>query len=228
MYFILIAVIAIIGLLASSNLKRKIKKYSKIFLENGITGKDVAEKMLYDNGIYDVRVTVSDGILSDNYNPNEKIIGLSKAIYSESNIFSMAVAAHETGHAIQHATAYTPLVFRSALVPVVNFSAQWVQWIIFTGLLLMGSGSNFGSSILLTGIGLFFIITLFSFITLPVEIDASMRALNWVRRSGITSLQNYNYAEKALRAAAYTYVIAALSSLATLFYYVMIYTNRKN
>lgn len=228
MYFILVALIAIIGWIASNNLKKKIKKHSQIFLENEMTGKDVAEKMLYDNGIYDVQVLVSDGVLTDNYNPKNKTVNLSKNIYSGSNVFAASVAAHETGHAIQHATSYNLLILRSILVPAVNFSARWVQWIIFAGLLLIGSGSMIGSSVLLTGIGLFAIITFFSFVTLPVEINASMRALTWIRRSGIISLKNYNNAKSALKAAAFTYVVAALSSLATLLYYMMIYMNRKD
>src|SRR5215470_2707408 len=214
MYFILI-IFAIAGWLVSNNLKKKAKKISKIFLENGMTGKNIAEKMLYDNGVYDVQVIVSDGILTDNYNPSNKTISLSKATYTENNVFAAAVAAHETGHALQHATAYTPLNIRSALVPVVSFSAKWVQWIILSGLLLIWNGSKIGDSILLTGIGLFAIITLFSFITLPVEINASTRALAWLNRSGIITSRNHSAAEDALKAAAYTYVVAALGSLAT-------------
>lgn len=228
MYYLILIAIAIVSWLVSNNLKKKAKKYSKILLENGMTGKNVAEKMLHDNGIYDVRVIVSDGTLTDNYNPNNKTINLSKAIYTENNVFAAAVAAHETGHAIQHATAYAPLNIRSALVPAVSFSAKWVQWIILAGIVLIGSGLKVGMSILLMGIGLFAIITLFSFITLPVEINASMRALAWLNQSGITTSRNHNDAEDALKAAAYTYVVAALGSLATLFYYITIYMNRRD
>ncbi|BAG83668.1 MAG: zinc metallopeptidase [Candidatus Azobacteroides pseudotrichonymphae] len=228
MYYFILVIIVMVGWLASSNLKKKAERYSQIPLENGMTGKNVAEKMLYDNGIYDVRVVISDGILTDNYNPSDKTISLSKAIYKENNVFAAAVAAHETGHAIQHVTAYAPLSIRSALVPAVSFSSKYVQWIILAGLLLIGNGLKIGTSILLTGIGLFAVITLFSFITLPVEINASVRALAWLNRSGITTLRSHRAAEDALKAAAYTYVVSALSSLTTFFYYVMIYMNRRD
>jgi Zn-dependent membrane protease YugP len=227
-YWILFIGIAIASWLVSSNLKRKEKKFSRIPLGNGMRGKDIAEKMLNDSGIYDVRVTMGSGFLTDNYNPGNKTITLSEAVYAGDNVFSAAVAAHETGHAIQHATAYAPLKMRSALVPVVSFSSQWVTWILMGGLLLMGSGSRIGSSILLLGILLFAVTTLFSFITLPVEIDASLRGLTWLNRSGVTTSQNHSAAESALKAAAYTYVIAALGSLATLLYYIMIFLGRRD
>ncbi|MCL1937115.1 MAG: zinc metallopeptidase [Candidatus Azobacteroides sp.] len=227
MYWILLIGIALASWLVSSNLKRKEKKYAQIPLENGMRGKDVAEKMLHDNGIYDVKVVPASGFLTDNYNPANKTISLSESIYQESNVFAAAVAAHETGHAIQHAAAYAPLKMRSALVPVVSFSSQWVTWILLGGIFLMGSGLKIGSTILLVGIGLFAMTTLFSFITLPVEINASMRALTWLNQSGITSSRNHTAAEGALKAAAYTYVVAALGSLATLIYYIMIFLNRR-
>lgn len=227
-YWILFIGIALASWLVSSNLQRKEKKYSQIPLGNGMTGKDVAEKMLYDNGIHDVKVTVTGGFLTDNYNPTNKTISLSQNIYAGDNVFAAAVAAHETGHAIQHATAYTPLKLRSALVPVVSFSSQWVTWIILAGIILLGSGSTIGSTILLIGIGLFAMTTLFSFITLPVEINASTRALAWLNRAGITTSRNHTAAEGALKAAAYTYVVAALSSLATLIYYIMIFLGRRD
>jgi Zn-dependent membrane protease YugP len=188
-----------------------------------MTGKDVAEQMLRDNGLYDVNVVATNGTLTDNYNPTNKTISLSEAVYHGDNVFAAAVAAHETGHAVQHAMAYAPLKMRSALVPVVSFSSQWVTWILLGGMLLMGNGSRFGASILLAGIGLFAMTTLFSFITLPVEINASVRALAWLNRAGITTSRNHTAAEGALKAAAYTYVVAALASLATLLYYVMIF-----
>lgn len=228
MYWILFIGIALISWLVSNNLQRKEKKYSQIPLGNGMTGRDVAERMLYDNGIQDVKVTVTDGFLSDNYNPANKTISLSKAVYSGDNVFSAAVAAHETGHALQHAAAYAPLKMRSALVPAVSFSSQWVTWILIAGLILMGSGSKVGTTLLLVGIGLFAVTTLFSFITLPVEINASLRALTWLSRSGITTSRNHSAAEDALKSAAYTYVVAALSSLATLLYYVMIFLGRRD
>jgi Zn-dependent membrane protease YugP len=223
LYWILFIGIAVVSWLVSNNLKNKEKKYSQIPLENGMTGKDVAEQMLRDNDLYDVKVVVTGGLLTDNYNPANKTVSLSEAVYRGNNVFAAAVAAHETGHALQHARAYAPLKMRSALVPVVCFSSQWVTWILLGGMLLMGYGHRFGSSILLAGIGLFAMTTLFSFITLPVEIDASMRALKWLNRSGITTSRNHAAAEGALKAAAYTYVVAALGSLATLLYYVMIF-----
>jgi Zn-dependent membrane protease YugP len=223
LYWVLFIGIAVASWLVSSNLKSKEKKYSRIPLENGMTGKDVAEQMLRDNDLYDVSVVVTGGVLTDNYNPSNKTISLSEAVYSGDNVFAAAVAAHETGHALQHAMAYGPLKMRSALVPVVCFASQWVTWILLGGMLLMGRGSHLGSSILLGGIGLFAMLTLFSFITLPVEINASMRALKWLNRAGITTSRNHSAAEKALKAAAYTYVVAALGSLATLLYYIMIF-----
>jgi len=222
-YWILFIGIALAGWLVSSNLKNKQKKYSRIPLDNGLTGKAVAEKMLRDNGIDDVKVVVTGGMLTDNYNPTNKTISLSEAVYHGDNIFAAAVAAHECGHAVQHAMAYAPLKMRSALVPVVSFSSRWVTWILLGGLLLMGNGYRFGPSILLAGIGLFAMMTLFSFITLPVEINASARALNWLERAGITTSRNHTAAQGALKAAAYTYVVAALSSLASLLYYIMIF-----
>jgi Zn-dependent membrane protease YugP len=229
-YWILFIGIALVSWLVSSNLQRKEKKYSQIPLGNGMTGKDIAEKMLRDNGIDDVKVVVTRGFLTDNYNPTNKTISLSEGIYSGDNVFAAAVAAHETGHAIQHATAYAPLKMRSALVPVVSFSSQWVTWILLAGIILMGvwADSSIGSTILLIGIALFAMTTLFSFITLPVEINASTRALSWLNRAGITNSKNHQAAEGALKAAAYTYVVAALSSLATLIYYVMIFLGRRD
>ena len=222
-YWILFIAIAVVSWLVSNNLKNKEKKYSRIPLDNGMTGKDIAEQMLRDNGIYDVQVVVTGGMLTDNYNPTNKTISLSEAVYRGDNVFAAAVAAHETGHAVQHARVYAPLKMRSVLVPVVSFSSRWVTWILLGGLLLMGRGSTFGPSILLAGIGLFSLTTLFSFITLPVEINASKRALTWLNHASITTSRNHTAAEGALKAAAYTYVVAALASLATLLYYILIF-----
>ena len=195
-----------------------------------MTGKEVAEKMLYENGLNDVKVVMTNGVLTDNYNPTNKTISLSEGIYSGSDVFAAAVAAHETGHAIQHAKAYAPLKMRSTLVPVVSFSSQWVTWVILAGIVLMGvfKGTPIGPMVMLIGIGLFAMTTLFSFITLPVEINASQRALAWLSNAGITDVNTYGKAKDALKWAAYTYVVAALSSLATLFYYVIIYLGRRN
>ncbi|MDR1526384.1 MAG: zinc metallopeptidase [Dysgonamonadaceae bacterium] len=229
LYWILFISIAVVSWLVSNNLKNKEKKYSRIPLENGMTGKDVAEQMLRDNGLYDVKVVVTHGILTDNYNPTNKTISLSEAVYRGDNVFAAAVAAHETGHALQHAKAYAPLKMRSALVPAVCFSSQWVTWILLGGMILLGSNPRLGAPILLAGIGLFALTTLFSFITLPVEINASMRALTWLSRAGITTSRNHTAAEGALKAAAYTYVVAALGSLATLLYYILIFAGvRRN
>lgn len=214
----------LISWLISHQLKSRFQKYSKIPTANGMTGRDVVEKMLRDNGITGVKVGTVEGVLSDHYNPADRTINLSKDVYYGNSIGAAAVAAHETGHALQHAKAYSMLKLRSALVPAVEFASHWVQWILLAGILLVNSFPG----LLLAGIGLFAIITLFSLITLPVEIDASHRALAWLRNSGITDYQTQGYAFDALKWAAYTYVIAALSSLATLLYYIMIYMNRRN
>jgi Zn-dependent membrane protease YugP len=222
-YWIIFIGVALASWLVSANLKNKEKKYSQIPLGNGMRGCDVAAKMLHDNGIDDVKVVATSGMLTDNYNPTNKTISLSEAVYRGDNVFAAAVAAHETGHALQHAQAYAPLKMRSAMVPVVMFSSQWVSWLLLGGILLLGSNPKLGSPILLAGIVLFAMSTLFSFITLPVEINASMRALKWLNGTGITNVRNHDAAEGALKAAAYTYVVAALGSLATLLYYVMIF-----
>ena len=216
--------IALLSYIVQANLNSKFKKFSKIPVGGGMTGRDVAEKMLRDNGIYDVKVTCVEGHLTDHYNPADHTVNLSRDVYSSCSVAAAAVAAHECGHAVQHATAYGPLKMRSALVPAVSFASKWVSWILLAGAFMVESFPE----VLLFGIGLFAMTTLFSFITLPVEINASQRALKWLDRSGITSSYNHRDAESALRSAAYTYVVAALSSLATLVYYVMIYTGRRD
>jgi Zn-dependent membrane protease YugP len=203
----------------SASLKNKFKRYSKIPTVGGLTGKEVAEKMLRENGISDVTVISTAGRLTDNYNPVNKTVNLSADVYNGNSIAAAAVAAHECGHAVQHATAYRWLNMRSALVPVVSFASNWVQWVLLAGILLLDRFPH----LLLFGIILFAITTLFSFITLPVEINASMRAVAWLDNAGITTYDTLPMAKSALRTAAYTYVIAALSSLATLLYYVMIF-----
>ena len=223
-YIILFIGIAVLSYLVQANLQSKFKKYSKMPLGNGMTGRDVAIKMLHDNGIYDVTVTSTPGTLTDHYNPASKTVNLSEGVYMSSSVAAAAVAAHECGHAIQHATAYAPLKMRSALVPFVSFASSWMTWILLIGIITVQTFPQ----ILLGGIVLFASTTLFSFITLPVEIDASRRALAWLQMSGITNSGNHQYASSALRSAAYTYVVAALSSLATLLYYVMIYLNRRD
>ena len=221
-YIFLFLGIAIVSYIVQANLKRKFEQYSKMPI--GMTGRDIAIKMLHDNGIYDVKVTSTHGMLTDHYNPATKTVNLSEGVYNSASIAAAAVAAHECGHALQHAKAYAPLKMRSALVPIVQFSSSIMSWVLLIGIFTVQTMPQ----LLLAGIVLFATTTLFSFITLPVEIDASRRALTWLQITGITNSQNHKYATGALRSAAYTYVVAALSSLATLLYYVMIYLNRRD
>lgn len=218
MYLILFIGIALISYLVQANLNSKFKKFSQVPLSSGMTGREVAEKMLHDNGIYNVRVISTPGHLTDHYNPTDGTVNLSPDVYNGNSVAAAAVAAHECGHAVQHAVAYGPLTMRSALVPVVSFASNWVQWVLLAGILLVNSFP----SILMIGVIMFAMTTLFSFVTLPVEIDASRRATAWLQRAGITSNYDHPMAVSALRSAAYTYVVAALSSLATLIYYAMI------
>jgi uncharacterized protein len=215
--------IMVLSMIVSMTLKSKFNKYSKIPLDNGMSGREVAERMLRDNGISDVKIGSVEGQLTDHYNPADKTINLSREVYEGRSISSAAVAAHETGHAVQHAKAYAWLGFRSNLVPIVSFTSKWVTWILLAGILLIKTFP----ALLLVGIILFAFTTVFSFITLPVEIDASRRALAWLSNAGITSYQNHDKAQDALKWAAYTYVIAALGSLATLLYYIMIFTGSR-
>ena len=213
----------ILSWIVSMTLKSKFSKYSKIPLDNGMSGREVAERMLRDNGIRDVKIGSVEGQLTDHYNPVDKTINLSPDVYNGRSISSAAVAAHECGHAVQHAKAYAWLGFRSKLVPAVSFTSKWVTWILLAGILMVKTFP----ALLLVGIILFALTTIFSFITLPVEIDASRRALAWLSDAGITSFQNHDKAQDALKWAAYTYVIAALGSLATLLYYIMIFTGSR-
>jgi len=217
-YWILFIGIAIISWIVSYSLEQKFKKYSKESLP--MTGKEVAEKMLHDHGIMDVQITCIDGQLTDHYNPANKTVNLSKDVYHGANIAAAAVAAHECGHAVQHEVAYAPLKMRSALVPVVSFASHWMTWILLIGMLTVETFPQ----LLMVGIALFATTTLFSFITLPVEVDASRRAVNWLQEAGITNREATEMASDALHSAAYTYVVAALSSLATLVYYILILT----
>lgn len=216
--WILMILIAVLGFVVQGMLQSRFKKYSRITLRNRMTGRDVAEKMLHDNGIYDVQVISVRGQLTDHYNPTNKTINLSEPVYDSTSVAAAAVAAHETGHAIQHAKGYAPLKLRSALVPVVSASSKWVTWILLLGILMISTFPQ----LLWLGIGMFALTTLFSFVTLPVEIDASARALRWLSNAGVTDASNHRQAADALRWAGYTYVVAALSSLATLLYYIMI------
>ena len=222
-FWIIFIGFALLSYLVSARLKSKFENYSQIPLPNGMTGRDVAEKMLRDNGIYDVRVTCTPGHLTDHYNPADQTVNLSESVFYNCSIAAAAVAAHECGHAVQHATAYAPLRMRSALVPVVSFSSNIMSWVLLGGMLLLHSFPQ----LMLFGILLFASTTLFSFITLPVEINASQRALAWLSNAGITNYGTHDKAEDALRSAAYTYVVAALGSLANLLYYVMLFLNAR-
>lgn len=221
-YWILFGVIAIMSFLVQSNLKNKFEKYGRVFLPNRMTGRDVAVKMLHDNGIYDVRVISTPGQLTDHYNPTDKTVNLSESVYNDCSVAAAAVAAHECGHAVQHARAYAPLKMRSALVPVVSFASGWMQWLLLIGILTIQTFPQ----IMLGGIILFACTTLFAFITLPVEINASMRASAWLANAGITTYETQPMVNDALRSAAYTYVAAALGSLATLVYYILMFMGR--
>ena len=224
MYIVIFIGFMILSLIVSQVLKSKFRKYAAIPMSNGFTGKEIAEKMLRENGIYDVQVISVEGQLTDHYNPETKTVNLSQDVYFKSSISAAAVAAHECGHAVQHAQAYSFLKLRSALVPAVSFASNWVQWVLLAGVLLV----NTFPQLLLAGIVLFAATTLFSFITLPVEIDASRRALVWLNSTGLTNNEAQAKAQDALKWAAYTYVVAALASLATLLYYIMIFTGRRD
>lgn len=214
--FGILILVFILSIYVQSKLKSKFAKYSRVPTENGMSGAEIAQKMLNDNGIYDVKVVATRGMLTDHYNPVTKTVNLSQGVYAQRNIAAAAVAAHECGHAVQHAKGYAPLKLRTALVPIVTFSSNIVQWILLLGVLMI----NISPKMLWVGIILFATTTLFSFVTLPVEINASRRAISWLTTSGIVSGRTRNSAIDALKWAAYTYVIAAIGSLATLLYYI--------
>ncbi len=222
-YLLIFGVFMLASWLVSHQLKSRFKKYSLLPMNNGYTGRDVAEKMLRENGIIDVKIMSVTGELTDHYNPVNKTVNLSRDVYFGNHIAAGAVSAHECGHAIQHAHAYSWLHMRSNLVPVVSFASNWIQWILLGGVLLI----NTFPQLLLAGIVLFALTTAFSFITLPVEINASKRALAWLQTANVTSYSTHLKAQDALKWAAYTYVVAALGSLATLLYYIMIYLGRR-
>ncbi len=226
-YYIIAGLIFLVSLYVSNKLKSKFKHYSKVHLQNGMSGREIAEKMLRDNGINDVKVISTPGQLTDHYNPSKKTVNLSEAVYTQRNAAAAAVAAHECGHAIQHAKAYSWLQMRSQLVPVVSVASKFSQWAIFGGLILMTMVSvGIGQTVLLVGIILYAMGTLFSFITLPVEYDASKRALVWLETGNMLNSQEHKAAEDSLKWAARTYVVAAIGSLATLLYFVSIYLGR--
>jgi len=209
-----------ISMVVSAILKSRFAAYSKIPLRAGLTGKEIAEKMLKENGIYDVKVTSVEGFLTDHYNPLNKTVNLSPEVYNNYSVAAAAIAAHECGHAVQHAEAYSWLQLRSKLVPAVQFSSNIVNWVLLIGVFMASSGN---STLLLVGIALFTVTVLFSVITLPVEFDASKRALAWLNRTNVTTTEEYPKARKALTWAAMTYVVAALAAIATLVQYVMIF-----
>jgi Zn-dependent membrane protease YugP len=219
----LFGLIALVGWIVQSRLKSKFKKYSKLSLQNGLSGKEIAEKMLNDHGINDVKVISTSGRLTDHYNPKDKTVNLSEAVYNQRNAAAAAVAAHEVGHAVQHAKAYAWLQFRSKMVPTVNVTGRLAQFAIMGGIFLVNSFPQ----LLLMGIIFFAFSVVFTFVTLPVEYDASNRALAWLDNKNMLTATEYDGAKDALKWAARTYVVAALGALASLVYYVMIYASRR-
>lgn len=223
-YMLLAGVIMLMSWLVSSRLKSKFEFYSKLHLQNGMSGAEIAEKMLADHGIRDVRVISTPGQLTDHYNPKDKTVNLSEAVYNQRNAAAAAVAAHECGHAVQHAQAYQWLTLRSQLVPVVSVASNYVQWILLAGILMI----RVFPALLLVGIVIFAATTLFTIITLPVEYDASNRALAWLKNKNMLNQAEYNGAEDSLKWAARTYVVAAIGSIGTLLYYISIYMGGRN
>lgn len=221
-YYILIGGIALISWLVSNKLKSKFKKYSQVHLRNGMSGAEIAEKMLADHGIRDVKVISTPGMLTDHYNPANKTVNLSEGVYSQRNAAAAAVAAHECGHAVQHATAYQWLTMRSKLVPVVNITSSMSTWVVFGGLALgAAAGVGFGYYVAVAGLVMMSMATIFSLITLPVEYDASNRALAWLKNKNLLSQEEYAGSEDALKWAARTYLVAAIGSIATLAYWAL-------
>lgn len=226
-YFLLAGVLFLLGMVVSGRLKSKFNEYAQVPLSNGMSGREVAERMLRDNGIHDVQVISTPGFLTDHYNPTDKTVNLSPDVYEGRSISAAAVAAHECGHAVQHATAYSMLMLRSKLVPVVQISTSLSQWVIMAGLGWMGFGGG-NQTLLLVGIVLFAASTVFSLVTLPVEYDASARALRWMENTNVARGREHDQAADALKWAARTYVVAAIASVATLVYYLMIFLNRRD
>ncbi len=215
-----------ISFLVSAILKSKFTKYSKIPLSNGLSGREIAEKMLRESGIYDVKVTSVKGFLSDHYNPTNRTVNLSPEVYNGTSVSAAAVAAHECGHAVQHATRYGPLVFRSKMVPAVQVSSKLVNWVLLAGMIVLATTKN--PTVLLIGIIAMGLTVLFTLVTLPVEFDASKRALAWLDHSNVTNQQEYPKAKDALKWAATTYVVAALAAVVQLVQYIMIYLNSRD
>lgn len=226
-YYLMAGVLFLVSMYVSNKLKSKFEKYSKAHLQNGMSGKEIAEKMLADNGIHDVKVISTPGRLTDHYNPANKTVNLSEAVYHQRNAAAAAVAAHECGHAVQHATAYSWLQMRSAIVPVVGVASKLSNFVIMAGLILAASGSVLGNTLFLIGIILFAMTTVFAFITLPVEFDASKRAVVWLQKENMVTQTELSGAKDALKWAARTYVVAAIGSLATLLYFIMMFMGRR-
>lgn len=222
MIWVVMIAVMILSFVIQWMLKKRFREYGEVLISSGLTGAQVAQRMLLDNGIRDVSVVCVDGSLTDHYNPETRTVNLSEEVFHGRSVASAAVAAHECGHALQHAAGYGPLRLRTALVPVVTFASKWVMWVLLAGILLI----EVFPQLLWAGIGLFALTTLFSIITLPVEVNASRRALAWLEVAGITNYETRPMAASALRWAAYTYVIAALGSIATLFYYISIGSRR--
>jgi uncharacterized protein len=214
-----------ISMIVSMIMKRRFTAYSKIPLSSRLTGKEIAERMLRENAIYDVKVISVEGFLTDHYNPANKTINLSPEVFGSYSVAAAAVAAHETGHAIQHATAYSWLQLRSKLVPAVQFSSSMVNWVLLIGVVMASSGNP---TLLLVGIGLFALTVLFTLVTLPVEFDASKRALLWLENTNVTNPQEFPKAKDALKWAAMTYVVAALAAVVTLIQYILIYMGSRS
>ena len=223
--WILMIVVMFLSMIIQNMLQSRFEKYSRVRTNNGMTGAEIARKMLADHGITDVKVTCIPGRLTDHYNPQTKTVNLSESVYNESSVAAAAVAAHECGHVVQHEKGYLPLKLRTALVPVVSFSSNIVQWVLLAGVLMVTMFHSY--PVLIAGIVLFALTTLFSFVTLPVEINASHRAVAWLENAGITNYETKPMAIDALKWAAYTYVVAAVGSLATLLYYVSFLNDRR-
>lgn len=225
-YYVIAGIMFLVGMYVSNRLKSKFEEYSRVPLRSGMTGREIAEKMLRDNGIYDVKVISTPGQLTDHYNPANKTVNLSEDVYATDSVAAAAVAAHECGHAVQHAQSYSMLQFRSKMVPMVNISSRFSQILILVGLGMLAGRAN--PTILLVGIALFAVTTIFTIVTLPVEYDASNRALKWLEGTGITAGREHDQAADALKWAARTYVVAAVSSVATLLYYLLLFFNSRS
>ncbi len=231
-YYFIVGITVLVSIIVNSILKKKFRDYSKLYLHSCMSGKEIAEKMLADHGIYDVNVLSIEGELTDHYNPINKTINLSEKVYNDSTAASIAVASHECGHALQHQLGYNLLKLRNHLIPILNLSSKFINIAIISGLTIFYNSGGNNSFILKLGIGLFFLVVIFSFITLPIEFDASNRALTWLKNKNVVNYQEYNKAKESLNLAAMTYVVSALGCLAQLIYFLSVFTGvsstRKN